>query len=49
MIERVVAQSHPLDGVHQLADLGVDVLEESGEHFLHARVEAFLVGGEGVP
>ena len=30
--ERVVAQPHPFDSVHHLADPSVNVLEELGEH-----------------
>jgi len=45
----VVAQSHLLDCVDKPADLRVHVLEEAGKHFLHARVEAFLVGGKRIP
>jgi hypothetical protein len=41
--QRIVAQAHAFDRVDNLADLGIDVLEETGVDLLHPRVQAFFI------
>src|SRR5262245_47019898 len=47
--ERVVTKPHLLDGIDDLADLHIHVLEEAGEDFLHARIEPLLVRRARLP
>ena len=47
--EGIVALSEGFQSRDELADLRVDVLEESCEHLLHPGVKAFFIRGGGVP
>ena len=47
--EGIVALSEGFQSVDELADLRIDVLEESCEHLLHPGVKALLVRRGGIP